>query len=463
MSKFNMIKEAQTLSNIKGTKRYEILTSVRDLMGKGTTLTELDKAFSPEIKKSDYNRWMNEIHRLCKKEGRNVDTKRNFDNCAFAVLDDDPRMDVIGNDETTKVKIVSTLWHAHNAAENHKRASRGYEKAAKNKAHEDEEMMMNHIDGCATEEEETAGSEEHLLSHITKAGYQQAHIDHAKRRPGHTKSPYHVGTLRHNLWKEGYSKGMNELMYGHVAAGEEEEAPDMTDANAGPTDMDAVHGDEADMDDLDRTAAGGATTSDDISREPAGANSTDPKALAAADLEGFEACMTAHGEGADMDQEYDVEEGGEEKPSQNPYDEETPEHEAWQAGYDRAESYFEEGGEGEDLEQEPELDTGEIAPEEFTSREDMDEMPPEDEPHSDLEVEDMPGHQEMMGREEEEVPSKHVVQYSDGTYFRDGGRSPRHFLHNATKMPKERAHNVARSTGGTVVPVRKGEMRPLGM
>ena len=43
--------------------------------------------------------------------------------------------------------------------------------------------------------------------------------------------------------------------------------------------------------------------------------------------------------------------------------------------------------------------------------------------------------------------SKWVEQFSDERYYRTG-RFPRHFQHNATKMSKNKAHQIAKEYGG---------------
>lgn len=56
---------------------------------------------------------------------------------------------------------------------------------------------------------------------------------------------------------------------------------------------------------------------------------------------------------------------------------------------------------------------------------------------------------------------KYMVQYLDGSYYRDRNRTPRHFIHNATKLTLSQAERIAAETNGTVVPVPSNPI-PLG-
>lgn len=59
------------------------------------------------------------------------------------------------------------------------------------------------------------------------------------------------------------------------------------------------------------------------------------------------------------------------------------------------------------------------------------------------------------------VKAKFVVQFPDESYYRDRGRTPRHFMHNATKLSQRRAAQIAAELGGVVVPYQRAP-QPLG-
>jgi len=49
------------------------------------------------------------------------------------------------------------------------------------------------------------------------------------------------------------------------------------------------------------------------------------------------------------------------------------------------------------------------------------------------------------------VAQKYVVQYADESFYRNRGRTPRHWIHNATKMSLAAAMAIAEQTGGSIV------------
>jgi hypothetical protein len=155
----------------------------------------------------DYKKWMRVIHAESKARGVNINTKRNFEDIAFEMLDNDPKMDLIGANEEAKAKLVNILWQQHRVM------------IAQNKA----EAVINFKSFFARPEENQEYEEQ------TSGAYQQAQdacLDHWRGVVrGVPKNPYAKGTRRHGQWEQGWEaaeKGVWDKRHNPPSKEEEE-------------------------------------------------------------------------------------------------------------------------------------------------------------------------------------------------------------------------------------------------
>lgn len=139
-----------------------------------------DEQYSTNITSDDWNQWANAIRAEARDRNINLNNKHSFEDLAFFVVDNDPKIDMMGGDERTKRRVVNALWRQHLAAPH-----------APQQSVEDEEMSQNDI---AHHEGQAA-----CLDHY-----------HGIVR-GTPKNPYAKGSRRYSQWQNGFDnaeKGM---------------------------------------------------------------------------------------------------------------------------------------------------------------------------------------------------------------------------------------------------------------
>ena len=211
---FNLIKEAQMVTTLDK-NQLAIAEDVKHILGR-TYVYELNEMFDTSISKSDYNTWMKQIHLSAEEQSININSKSKFEDLAFAVIDDDPKMTLLGDNEKTKRAIINTLWHAHHASMGHDKVAKAAASAVKSKAKaekEEEEMSMGRPSGYEDEEDGSSTSKHNstssaILTSVAKDGYEAGHKDAKRVKPNSTKNPYETGSSRHKLWKEAYKHGL---------------------------------------------------------------------------------------------------------------------------------------------------------------------------------------------------------------------------------------------------------------
>lgn len=142
MSKLKLLKEAQTVSKV-GSK-INLLKDIQQVVDPAKPLNEIKEMFDQQVTKKDYNSWLKTILMLCKQRNLRPTTRQNFVDCAFEVLDNDPKIDLFLDDDVEQLKrrIVNTLWNAYRASEEHAKLKQHLEKT-KNYKHYEEEQSEN--------------------------------------------------------------------------------------------------------------------------------------------------------------------------------------------------------------------------------------------------------------------------------------------------------------------------------
>jgi len=163
------------------------------------SLEQEEQAVTPH----DYQKWMRVMHEEGAARGININNKRSFEDLAFEMLDNDPKMDSIGSDERTKSNIVNILWQQHRAM------------IAQQKAQQSFKSMMRPEEN--EEYEEVSGAFQQA---------QDACLDHWRGTvKGTPKNPYAKGTKRHADWEKGWEAAEHGVWdKRHVSASEDEES-----------------------------------------------------------------------------------------------------------------------------------------------------------------------------------------------------------------------------------------------
>lgn len=263
---------------------------------------EVGSPLAPE----DYNFWMQTIQDLADERGIKLSNVRAFHNLAYEVLDDDPRMDEFGNDETTKQHIVSALHRSMQASISHDKASEYVGKFQRKR-------RLSGGGLGAEEEEENATALiplERQKEEIRRAGHDTGsdHMRNGKGHRGSRSNPYLSGTKRYNWFAAAYDHGYSGDMLPQPTRAIEQPC-ELPPAASGGNSSPAMSG--AEDENLSEPAP--TPTIDD-------APQSEPLE---ADKEGFLAAA------------MDAVNGQVEQRTTNPHSSDTPEYSQWEDGYAR--------------------------------------------------------------------------------------------------------------------------------
>jgi hypothetical protein len=106
-----------------------------------------------------------------------LNLKKNFEDLAFEMLDNDPMVDELGIDEKTKRQIVNTLWSTHKST--HKSVTPSVE-------NEEDVTQL----GNSAEQEGYAACLDQYNGVLSRS----------------PRNPYAKGSQRHQAWEKGFSK-----------------------------------------------------------------------------------------------------------------------------------------------------------------------------------------------------------------------------------------------------------------
>lgn len=147
MSKYSMIKEAQTLAKVGKTSRYEALKEVQATMG--MTLSQaaefLSEDFSMKVTPDDYDEWIRQV--IIQGENRkragtsiNLNKRSEFNEMLGDVLENDPAGKVNLGDPQLSKHIFDAAWKRYQGTRDHLKATNVM------KAREEEETLNRAMD-----------------------------------------------------------------------------------------------------------------------------------------------------------------------------------------------------------------------------------------------------------------------------------------------------------------------------
>ncbi|TFH07491.1 MAG: hypothetical protein E4H14_08390 [Candidatus Thorarchaeota archaeon] len=307
--KFSMITEAEALARVKGTKRHETLKEVQKAVGL-KSLKEAaefyDQDFSREVSPEDYDEWIRQIvmHSSgLKNKGAvvNLNKRSSFNDVAGDVLENDPAGKVNAGDDELMKHVLDALWKRYQHTRDHLKASNVM------KAREEEELMQQQADAgyamAGIEDEEDQFLDNRHRMQGARAFMRGDDID---------DNPYPEGAAQGNEWDAGWKHAreqendpLNRVGY---RRGQENEELNTLE----PPSMNTQY-----KDDMEAEMGRGDVEADDMETD------------------------------GDMDDEM-----GQDVPQECPYDEGTPECDAWMAGFEAGQ---EQSGEG-DMEVGDEMD-----------------------------------------------------------------------------------------------------------
>lgn len=146
--KLELLKNASIKAKQIDGYKQDILESVTQILGvnKANKICE-----SFDVQSDDYDKWLEVIRGYSQDQGINISKKTQFQDVAFAVLDNDPKM----LDDSIKEAIVDTLWARQKVDKSHSRV----ERAAR--AREEEEQLkyaLRKMSGREDEEQFLSGA-----------------------------------------------------------------------------------------------------------------------------------------------------------------------------------------------------------------------------------------------------------------------------------------------------------------
>lgn len=221
MSMFKMIREAQTLAAVKGSKRLDTLNVIKEHLGK--TLHEADQLFEPlneAINPKDYDEWLRQIvlhSQALSQSGMKVSLNKrsSFADIAGEVLENDPLNKVNFGDEELVNHVINTLWKKYQTTKEDIRVQKVV------KAREDEEFTKRLVKDIEDEElnvnkppqpEETDEfqpsqnnyNDEDMSSDVSGEMTDEPPLDDESSDVDSAECPYDQGTPEHEAWMAGY-------------------------------------------------------------------------------------------------------------------------------------------------------------------------------------------------------------------------------------------------------------------
>ena len=198
-----LIKQAQILSTLTESEK-QYYTEIAAALGGNQSLVETAEEFSGEITPLHYKQWLDEVTNIINNnEFKSGGPKQPvFIDIVFAVLDDDPMMDVVGNNEETKEHIANTLWHTYSAQNAHTRVRTSSQTPP---TEENEEVMNKGKNKDLAFMQEIHNSP--ILQKVYAKGVTCGQQDAGNSEEKPQKCPYTRGTLRDKVWSLGYKHG----------------------------------------------------------------------------------------------------------------------------------------------------------------------------------------------------------------------------------------------------------------
>jgi hypothetical protein len=289
MSKFKMINEAQTLARVGKSSNLETLHDVREKLG--VSLVEaasMFEDFSSKITPEDYDEWIRQVvlhgeQLNASGERVNLNRRAAFNEILGEILENDPKGKVnLGDDQLTK-HVFDAVWKRYQGTRDHLKAQNVM------KAREEEEMLHRSYDAGV---ERMAGMEDE--EHFGRHKQCPNENDHCALGWSDDECPrLHATRLARELEPPYEDEELNVLV------GPKPEETDRFEPSRSNYDADDMSGEEMPMD-------------DELPHD-------------------------------DMGDEIGDDHSAMEVPEECPFDEGTPECDAWMAGYEAAMASQEEG------------------------------------------------------------------------------------------------------------------------
>jgi hypothetical protein len=196
----SLIKEAQ-IRSVLSEAELNYYSTVQKELGL-SSLSEAIESTENTITPLDYQDWLRVIKEHGEEMGLDLTKSGVFQDIAWEVLDNDPKIAMLGDDEDSKVHIVNTLWHTFNAMSSNEQLHKpravedeeSSDKKSKPKLHPDAKLM-----------DTVHGSPQ--LQAVYKNGMSAGTKDAKNPDSRPQKSKYGSGTTRDKVWKLGYKHG----------------------------------------------------------------------------------------------------------------------------------------------------------------------------------------------------------------------------------------------------------------
>lgn len=193
----SLIKNAQIISTLSE-RDVEYYTTVQQTLGL-ESIVEAVEQLSSVITPHDYQEWLRLTQEIADEDDIDLSRESDFQDLAWELLDNDPKIDAIGGDETMKQHIINTLWHAYNTNINQQHAN------SRIGSVEDEEVLDKNVSKHIEMIKLITSSPK--LSKVYASGVSAGQANKSGTGEKPTKSPYASGTQRDKVWKAGFQHG----------------------------------------------------------------------------------------------------------------------------------------------------------------------------------------------------------------------------------------------------------------
>lgn len=198
--------------------------------------TNVMESFSTDIGKDDYSKWLEAIRSEAKERNISLTKRDRFDELAFDMLDDDPKLDAADDPEEIKIKVVNALWHRYHSQNATNKADKALSRGSKQapKAEENEEGDASEISAVGTKGTvrkfptiKGVGNSNAGMSRVSNSFGQVISNAYetgmnAGDKADKIKCPYEAGTTRAALWDKSFRRGVEASKLAAKATEEEE-------------------------------------------------------------------------------------------------------------------------------------------------------------------------------------------------------------------------------------------------
>lgn len=419
MPKFSLIQDAQTLSTIKGSDEVATIKEVQRTTGKSFhEAAKLVEGY-PRITQNDYDEWLRQIVLSAEDYARrgmkmSLNKKANFSDVVGEILENDPAHGHIQDTPELFSSVVDALWKKYHHTKEHLRVEKGLQA-------KEEEEMLKRISQEVEDEEDVGGYLAHRHA-VRAAAIARQRGGEDEEHSGWTPSEGHLEVLDDYMHNRGHFVGSDAD--GHV--GLKAHHPELTSAqrqkaiNAWKRESNVGSEDE----ELNVSVSPKPEATDEFVPSTSNYDTEDMSDSERGEAEGGE---------EDLHSEEGMEHHEEDASQECPYEEGTPEHDAWMAGFEAG--IDSEAGEESDVGDEHGEGEGEV---DFEGGEVVHDTEPMDHEH---EVSDDVGRHEL----EHEVSLPHeeneeVAKGREHPQYTKGFLAAKNEYHTGLKAQPQRPH-----------------------